>query len=467
MIVPVVLSGGSGTRLWPLSRKLYPKQFLSLINDTSLFQDTITRLPEHLSSPLIICNEEHRFIVAEQLRQIKSKSKGIILEPIGKNTAPAIAIAAMSLLNKSDDPTLLVLSADHLIKDSKKFQDSIEIASKIADKGKMIALGIQPHKPEIGYGYIEVDNLKKNKYYNIISFKEKPNLEDAKKYLELGNYYWNCGIFMFKASSYLKELKKYEPEIYDICKKSFKNTSIDIDFIRIDNKEFKRCPDKSIDYAVMEKTNKGAVVPFNGIWSDIGSWDALWDAKSKDTNNNVSEGDVILSKVTNSLIHSTNRLVSVNDVSDLIIIDTQDALLVSSKNNSQDIKNIVKKLNDTGRSESNSHRKVYRPWGYFDSLDSGENFQVKRILVNPGAKLSLQKHKQRAEHWIIIKGIAFITIGENTFQLKENESTYIPKGEIHRLENHGKKPLEIIEIQTGTYIGEDDIIRLEDYYKRE
>ena len=466
MIVPVILSGGSGTRLWPLSRKLYPKQFLALINETSLFQDTITRLPEGVSDPIIICNEEHRFIVAEQLRQIKSKSKGIILEPIGKNTAPAIAIAAMSILNEKEDSILLVLSADHLIKDMQKFQDSLQIANRIADEGKMVTLGIQPHKPEIGYGYIEVDNSKKNKYYNIISFREKPNLVDAKKYLDSGSHYWNSGIFIFKASSYLEELEKYEPEIFNICKQSFKKATKDLDFIRLDNEEFQKCENKSIDYAVMEKTKNGMVVPFNGTWSDIGSWDALWDSKTKDINNNVSEGDVITTKVKNSYIHSTNRLVTVNDVSDLVIIDTQDALLVSSKKNSQEIKNIVQKLNDDDRNESKSHRKVYRPWGYFDSIDLGKNFQVKRILVNPGAKLSLQKHKKRAEHWVIVKGIALITCGDKVFKLKENESTYIPKGETHRLENHEKIPLEIIEIQTGNYLGEDDIIRLDDDYKR-
>ena len=466
MIVPVILSGGSGTRLWPLSRKLYPKQFLNLVNDTSLFQDTISRLPENLTDPLIICNEAHRFIVAEQLRQIKSKTKGIILEPVGKNTAPAIAIAAMSLLNKNHDPILLILSADHLIKDSKKFQDSIQFASKIADKGKMVTLGIKPYKPEIGYGYIKVDNAQNNKFYNIISFEEKPSLNDAKKYLSTGDYYLNSGIFIFKASTYLRELEKYEPEIYSICEKSFNSTSKDLDFIRLDNEEFHKCPNKSIDYAVMEKTTKGVVIPFNGIWSDIGSWEALWDAKSKDTNNNFIKGDVIMSKVSNSYIHSSNRLLSVNDVSNLIIIDTPDALLISRKDNSQQIKNIVNKLNLEDRIESVSHRKVYRPWGYYDSIDSGKGFQVKRILVNPGAKLSLQKHKKRAEHWVIVKGIASITCGEKVFQLKENESTYIPKGETHRLENHEKVPLEIIEIQTGSYLGEDDIIRLEDHYQR-
>ena len=466
MIVPVILSGGSGTRLWPLSRKLYPKQFLSLVNETTLFQDTIIRLPDEVTDPLIICNEEHRFIVAEQLRQINSKNKGVILEPVGKNTAPAIAIAALHLLNEKEDPTLLVLSADHLIKDNEQFSNSIKIASKIADTGKMVTLGIYPDKPEIGYGYIEVDNSKKNKHYNIISFTEKPNLKVAEKYFNSGSYYWNSGIFIFKASSYLKELEKYEPEILSICEKSFIKASKDLDFIRLGNDEFHSCPDKSIDYAVMEKTKVGVVVPFKGSWSDIGSWEALWESKSKDSNNNFSEGDVILSKVQNSYIRSSNRLVSVNDLSDLIIIDTQDALLVSSKKKSQDIKNIVQKLKNDNRSESDNHRKVYRPWGYYDSIEFGEGFQVKRIFVNQGSKLSLQKHMHRAEHWVVVKGIASITCGEKIFKLKENESTYIPKGEKHRLENHEKVPLEIIEIQTGSYLGEDDIIRLEDDYQR-
>ena len=466
MIVPVILAGGGGVRLWPLSREFYPKQFINLVNDTSLFQDTIMRLPDELYSPLVICNEEHRFIVAEQLRQINSSNKGIILEPIGKNTAPAIAIAAMNLLNEREDPILLVLSADHLIDNNQKFLKTIRIARKIAEQGKMVAIGVQPNKPEIGYGYIEVDNSEKNEYYNIISFTEKPNLKAAKKYLNSGNHYWNSGIFIFKASVYLNELKKYEPEIFTICKKSCVNPPNDLDFIRLDNEEFYKCPNKSIDYAVMEKTNNGVVVPFDGSWSDIGSWEALWSSKVKDSNNNVSEGDVVLKKVQNSYIHSSNRLIVVNDISDLIIIDTQDALLVSSKKSSQDIKNIVQNLKKDNRSEPNNHRKVYRPWGYYDSIDTGKGFQVKRIFVNPGAKLSLQKHKKRSEHWVIVKGIALITCGKKVFQLNENQSTYIPKEEIHRLENKSDSPLEIIEIQTGDYLGEDDIIRLEDDYHR-
>jgi mannose-1-phosphate guanylyltransferase len=466
MIVPVLLSGGSGTRLWPLSRKHYPKQFLKLVNEKTLFQDTIKRLPNNTSNPLIICNEEHRFIVAEQLRQIKSSNNGIILEPVGKNTAPAIAIAAISLLSNEEDPILLVLSADHLISDNKKFLATIEIAINIAKKDKLVTLGIEPNKPATGYGYIEVDKSKQEKYYNILSFTEKPSLEIAEQYYKSACHYWNSGIFIFKASVYLNELRKFEPEIYSVCKKSFNNEPKDIDFIRLDQKEFNKCPNKSIDYAVMERTNIGAVVPYTGDWNDVGSWEDLWQSKVKDLNNNVSEGDVILSKVSNSYIHSTNRLIAANDIDNLVIIDTQDSLLISSKSDSQNIREIVKSLNKNNRTESDYHRKVYRPWGHYDSIDSGLGFQVKRIFVNPGAKLSLQKHNKRAEHWVVVRGVALITCGERKFQLKENQSTYVPKGEIHRLENTQKKPLEIIEIQTGSYLEEDDIIRIEDDYHR-
>ena len=466
MIVPVILSGGSGSRLWPLSRTFFPKQFINLVNEETLFQDTIMRLPKKVSEPLIICNEAHRFIVAEQLRQIESGNIGIILEPVGKNTAPAIAIAAMKLLNDNKDPILLVLSSDHLIKNNQKFHNSIIVANEIAEQKKLVAIGVEPSAAETGYGYIEIDNSETSEYYNITSFTEKPNQKNAKKYLDSGNYLWNSGIFLFRASVYLRELEKFEPEIYTACKKSSKSVNIDSDFVRLDNIHFRKCPSKSIDYAVMEKTNNAVVVPFNGVWSDIGSWDTLWKAKPKDTNNNVIEGDVILDKVSNSYVYSSNRLVSATNLSDLIIIDTQDALLVSSKKNSQNINNIVEKLKNDSRSEKDDNRKVYRPWGYFDSIDHGEGFQVKRLFINPGAKLSLQKHQKRAEHWVVVKGIALVTCGQKKYKLTENQSTYIPKGEIHRLENREKNPLEIIEIQTGNYLGEDDIIRLEDDYER-
>jgi mannose-1-phosphate guanylyltransferase len=466
MLIPVILSGGSGTRLWPLSRTHYPKQYLSLVNDTTLFQDTILRLPKDVEDPLIICNEEHRFIVAEQLRQINKKSSGIILEPTGKNTAPAVTLAAIKLLSDFEDPTILVLSADHLIQDKFAFKKSITIGEKLANQGKLVTFGVTPTKAETGFGYIEILNKDAADSYEIKSFKEKPNEEVAKKYLDSGKYFWNSGMFMFKASIFLEELKHFEPQILSSCKKSFKTPIKDLDFIRLNNKEFNNCQNKSIDYAVMERTAKGVVIPLDANWSDIGSWSSLWEAKPKDKNKNVSSGDVILKEVKNSYIHSSSRLVSVLGLSDIAIIDTQDALLVANKSYAQNIKFIVDKLNKDKRSESNIHRRVYRPWGNYDSIDYGENFQVKRITVNPKSKLSLQKHKYRSEHWVIVKGTALITCGDKVFNLEENESTYIPQGAIHRIENSKKIPLEIIEIQTGSYLGEDDIIRLEDDYSR-
>ena len=465
-VIPVILSGGSGTRLWPLSRKLYPKQFISLINETTLFQDTILRLPDNIEKPLIICNEEHRFLVDEQLRQINQKTNGIILEPNGKNTAPAIALAALHELNNNHDSLLFVLSADHIIQDINSFHQSIEIAKDLAEKDKLVTFGILPNKPETGYGYIEVSNNPSNDYFNIKSFTEKPNKETAKEYIDLGNYLWNSGMFMFKASVYLNELKKYEPEIFTCCKNSFEIEYRDNDFIRLNNDEFSQCPKKSIDYAGMERTEHGVVVPLNTYWSDIGSWSKLSHIKTKDSNGNICEGDVLLDNVRNTYVHSSNRLIAALGVSDLVIIETKDAVLITEKQHSQDIKNIVDILKKEKRSESEIHKKVYRPWGFYDSIDCGDNFQVKRIQVNPGSKLSLQKHQHRAEHWIITSGEATVTCGENTFKLKENESTFIPKGEIHRLENQEEKILEIIEIQTGDYLGEDDIIRLEDDYQR-
>jgi len=466
MIVPVILSGGSGIRLWPLSRKLYPKQFISLVNQTTLFQDTIMRLPNTASSPLVICNEEHRFLAAEQLREINKKPKGIILEPEGKNTAPAIALAALKFINTGEDPILLVLSADHLIKNVKAFHQSITIASELAENDKLITFGIVPDKAETGYGYIEANINKTDTYYSIKSFTEKPNQKNAKKYLDSGNYLWNSGMFMFKASVYLKELEKFEPEILSACKKSCITENIDSDFIRINNDTFHQCPNKSIDYAVMERTKNAVVVPLDANWSDVGSWSSLWDVKTKDNNDNVSEGDVVLEDVKNTYTYSSNRLVSVIGVSNLVIVDTQDALLVTDKQQTHNIKKIIERLQNDKRSEVDSHRKVFRPWGYYDSVDSGKGFQVKRIVVNSGAKLSLQKHQKRSEHWVVVKGVALVTCGDKVFELEENQSTYIPQGSLHRLENHQDIPLEIIEIQTGSYLGEDDIIRLEDDYHR-
>jgi mannose-1-phosphate guanylyltransferase len=466
MITPIILSGGSGTRLWPVSRSLHPKQFISLINDTTLFQDTILRLSKNSLDPLIICNEEHRFLAAEQLRQINKKSSGIILEPFGKNTAPAVALAALTLINNENDSILLVLSADHHIADIKAFHKAIKIGESLAESGKLVTFGVKPTKPETGYGYIKTNLSKKDEYYKIKSFTEKPSLKIAKSYLDTGNYFWNSGIFMFKASSYLDELRKYEPEILSACSKSLNTSLNDSDFIRIDNSEFNACPSKSIDYAVMEKTTNSVVVPLNTAWKDIGSWNSLWELKNKDKDGNVIEGDIILSDVKNTYASASNRLVTAIGVNNLIIVDTQDSLLVADKKYSQKISNIVSKLNESNRKESNLHRKVYRPWGYYDSFDFGDGFQVKKLLINPGAKISLQKHQHRAEHWVIVKGLATITSGKKIIELKKNQSTFIPKGEIHRVENRQNTPLEIIEVQTGDYLGEDDIIRIEDDYHR-
>ena len=467
MIVPVILSGGSGTRLWPLSRKLHPKQFIELIGETTLFQEAVLRLPKSIGDPLVICNEDHRFLAAEQLRQINRSAANIILEPVGKNTAPAIAVAALKSIKDDGNVILLVLSADHLIQDVGKFHQAIKSAKKQAEKGKLVTFGIVPNKVETGYGYIKAAVSQDEDYYNIDQFVEKPDYKTAQKYVDSGKYFWNSGMFMFKASVYLDELEKYEPEILSACKKSCQTEYNDLDFTRLNEKEFLSCPSQSIDYAVMERTNNAVMVALDAAWNDVGSWSALWDSQPKDMNNNVIVGDVILNKVNDSYVHSaSNRLVSAIGVSDLIIVDTKDAILVTSKGHAQYVKKIVEQITDSNRLESDQHRLVLRPWGYYDSIDNGNGFQVKRILVNPGAKLSLQKHGYRAEHWVVVKGKAQVTCGKKTFQLIENQSTYIPLGELHRLENIGDIPLEIIEIQTGTYLGEDDIIRIEDDYAR-
>ena len=467
MIIPVILSGGSGTRLWPLSRKLHPKQFIELMGKTTLFQEAVLRLPESIENPLIICNEEHRFLAAEQLRKINKEPKNIILEPVGRNTAPAIALAALKSIKESEDAILLVLSADHLIQDMDKFHQAIALATKQAEQNKLVTFGIAPNKIETGYGYIKANISKNKNYYDIDEFVEKPDYKTAKKYVDSGGYFWNSGMFMFKASVYLSELEKYEPEILSACQKSCQTEFYDLDFIRLNEQEFLKCPSQSIDYAVMEKTKNASMVILDANWSDVGSWTALWDSQVKDNNDNLVVGDVILDKVSDTYVHSTsNRLVSVIGLSDLIVVDTQDAVLVTNKEHAQDVKNIVEKIKKSGRLESDQHRKIFRPWGYYDSIDRGEGFQVKRILVNPGQKLSLQKHNHRSEHWVVVKGKAQVTCGEKTFQLIENQSTYISLGKVHRLENIEDTPLEIIEIQTGSYLGEDDIIRIDDDYER-
>ena len=467
MIIPVILSGGSGTRLWPLSRKLHPKQFIELVGSNTLFQEAILRLPKFVERPLVICNEEHRFLAAEQLRQIDRSASSIILEPIGRNTAPAIALAALKSLRDNKNAILLVLSADHLIQDIDKFHQAIEFAKKQAEQDKLVTFGIAPNKVETGYGYIRVDTLQDENYFNIDEFVEKPDYDAAQRYVDSGDYFWNSGMFMFKASVYLDELDKYESDILSACKKSCQTEFHDLDFIRLNKDEFLRCPSQSIDYAVMEKTKKAVMVELDASWSDVGSWSALWDSQSKDNNNNFVSGDVILDEVNNSYVHSaSNRLVSAIGVSNLVIVDTQDAILVADKSQGQLVKNIVQKLQNSKRSECDHHRTVFRPWGHYDSIDIEDNFLVKRILVNPRSRLSLQKHQHRAEHWVVVKGNAQVTCGDKVFKLEENQSTYIPLGVVHRLENAGDTPLEVIEIQTGESLNEDDIIRLEDDYKR-
>ena len=467
MIIPVILSGGSGTRLWPLSRKLHPKQFIELVGRNTLFQEAVLRLPELVEEPIVICNEEHRFLAAEQLREIDRSASSIILEPMGKNTAPAIALAALKSIRDNKNAILLVLSADHLIQDVGKFHQAVEFAEKQADQDKLVTFGITPNKAETGYGYIRAGDCQDENYFNIDEFVEKPDYETAQKYIDSGEYFWNSGMFMFKASVYLDELDKYEPEILNACKKSCQTEFHDLDFTRLNKDEFLRCPSQSIDYAVMEKTKKSVMVELDASWSDVGSWSALWDSQTKDNNNNFVFGDVILDKVNNSYIRSaSNRLVSVIGVSNLVIVDTQDAILVADKSQDQLVKNIVQNLQDSKRSESDHHRKVFRPWGHYDSIDTEDNFLVKRILVNPRSKLSLQKHQYRAEHWVVVKGHAKVTCGDKIFKLEENQSTYIPLGMVHRLENIGDVPLEVIEIQTGKRLYEGDIIRLEDDYKR-
>ena len=468
MIIPVILSGGSGTRLWPLSRKLHPKQFIELVGSNTLFQEAVLRLPELVEEPIVICNEEHRFLAAEQLREIDRSASSIILEPIGKNTAPAIALAALKSIRDNKNAILLVLSADHLIQDVGKFHQAVEFAEKQADQDKLVTFGITPNKAETGYGYIRVDDCQDENYFNIDEFVEKPDYETAKIYVDSGEYFWNSGMFMFKASVYLDELDKYEPEILNACKKSCQTEFHDLDFIRLNKDEFLRCPSQSIDYAVMEKTKKSVMVELDASWSDVGSWSALWDSQTKDNNNNFVFGDVILDKVNNSYIRSaSNRLVSVIGVSNLVIVDTQDAILVADKSQDQLVKNIVQNLQDSKRSECDHHRKVFRPWGHYDSIDVEDDFLVKRILVKPRSKLSLQKHQYRAEHWVVVKGHAKVTCGDKIFKLEENQSTYIPLGVVHRLENTGDVPLEVIEIQTGKHLYEGDIVRLEDDYKRQ
>jgi mannose-1-phosphate guanylyltransferase/mannose-6-phosphate isomerase len=467
-IIPVILSGGSGTRLWPLSRKEYPKQYLPLVGDNTMLQETILRLEglDNLADPIIICNADHRFLVAEQCQQIDIKNPTILLEPIGRNTAPAIAAAALQSLKNSDDAVLLVLSADHVIQDIEALHVAINIASNQAQSGKLATFGIVPTDANTGYGYIKSSKDGVDGAYQVEKFVEKPDLKTAQSYLEQGNYLWNSGMFMFKATTLVDELTIHSPDIVKSVGSAIDNATQDLDFIRLDKQAFESSQSDSIDYALMEKSDNVVVVPLDAQWNDIGAWPALHNIGIKDKNNNVIKGDVITQDTTNTYINANHHMVATIGVDNLIIVDTPDATFIATQDKAQEVKSIVESLQASGRCESTAHRKVYRPWGWYDSIESGEYFQVKRLHVKPGAKLSLQMHHKRAEHWVVVSGIATVTNGEQTSGLNKGESTYIPLGVTHALENQTNEPLEIIEVQSGAYLGEDDIVRFEDIYGR-
>jgi len=472
MIIPVILSGGAGTRLWPLSRELYPKQLLSLVGEKTMLQETVTRLDGlgGISAPLVVCNETHRFMVAEQLREIGADSAGIVLEPCGRNTAPAVAVAALQALQLEDDPLLLILPADHVIKDIPEFQAKVVAGAELARQGKLVTFGIVPDAPETGYGYIRGDQARSFGQdavaFAVDSFVEKPDLATAESYLASGEFYWNSGMFMFRASTYLDELAKFNSEMLDACTKTMSLVVKDLDFLRLDAETFAACPSDSIDYAVMEKTDSAVVIPLSAGWSDVGSWSALWQIKEQDGDGNVLQGEVLTESVTGCFLHAETRLLAAVGVDNLVVVETADAVLVANKDRVQDVKAIVEQLKKTRREEALLHRRVNRPWGAYEGVDAGERFQVKRITVTPGASLSLQLHHHRAEHWIVVRGTAKVTCGDEVKIIGENESTYIPLGIQHRLENPGKVVLEIIEVQSGSYLGEDDIVRIEDEYGR-
>ncbi len=466
MIKPVILAGGTGSRLWPKSRAALPKQFLKLTSDQTMLQDTLLRLPQNkVDSALVICNENHRFLAAEQLRNISINSDSILLEPVGRNTAPAIAVAAMLAAKENPEQIMLILAADHLIADEAAFAEAIENANKLAEQNKLITFGIVPHEPHTGYGYIKSGDAFLDGFL-VSDFREKPDEKTAGEYVDSGNYYWNSGMFMFKANVYLNELKKYRLDIYSACEKACEETTTDLDFIRLNKAAFETCPDESIDYAVMEKTQHACMVPLDAGWNDVGSWSSIWETHKKDPNGNVCIGDVILEGVCNSYINAEERMISVIGLDDVVVVETKDAVMVANRNKVQDIKSVVNTLKTEKRPEFEFHREVFRPWGSYDSIDNGSRYQVKRITVKPGEKLSVQMHHHRAEHWIVVSGTANITIGENTKLYTENESVYIPVGVVHALENPGKISLELIEVQSGSYLGEDDIVRFSDRYGR-
>ncbi|MBK8993542.1 MAG: mannose-1-phosphate guanylyltransferase/mannose-6-phosphate isomerase [Gammaproteobacteria bacterium] len=469
MLIPVLLSGGVGSRLWPVSRELYPKQFLPLADEKlSLFQQTLERLGgmPALGEPVVVCNEEHRFLVAQQLRDMGHGGASIILEPIGRNTAPAIALAAIDALRQTEDAVLLVLPADHVIRDCDALQRAAQTGMALAGAGHLVTFGIVPHAPETGYGYIRRGAALDDQVYAVSHFAEKPDLETANAYVASGEYFWNSGMFLFRADRYLEELDKHAPQMLAACRKAYEQASDDLDFIRVHKESFTACPSDSIDYAVMERTDRAAMVPLDCGWNDVGSWGALWQTGTPDERGNVSRGDVILRNVSNAYVRAESRLVAAVGLEDVVIVETADAVLVANKDSSQDVKHVVAHLKLEGRGEAITHKRVYRPWGSYESLVESDRFQVKRIIVNPGQQLSLQMHHHRAEHWVVVKGTARVTHGEQETMLGEDQSTYIPLGTKHRLANPGVIPLEIIEVQTGSYLGEDDIVRFNDVYGR-
>ncbi|WP_367381299.1 mannose-1-phosphate guanylyltransferase/mannose-6-phosphate isomerase [Stenotrophomonas cyclobalanopsidis] len=463
-IVPVILSGGSGTRLWPLSREAYPKQFLPLVGDDTMLQATWKRVASIAgAAPIVVANQEHRFMAAEQLRECKVLPQALILEPVGRNTAPAIAIAALQALANGEDALLLVLPSDHVVRNEAAFHAAVKQAAIAAEGGKLVTFGIVPTAPETGYGYIKATVGEGVRAVD--RFVEKPNLATAEQYVASGEYFWNSGMFLFKASRYLGELETLQPTILAACRQALDKAARDNDFIRLDAEAFAASPNDSIDYAVMEKTADAAVVPLDAEWNDVGSWSALWEVSDKDADGNACHGDVIALDCKDSYAYG-NRLIAMVGLQDVVVVETDDAVFVGHKDRVQDVKEIVGRIKRDGRSEAAAHRKVYRPWGAYDSIDNGARFQVKRITVKPGATLSLQMHHHRAEHWIVVSGTAEVTRGDEVILLSENQSTYIPLGVTHRLKNPGKLPLELIEVQSGSYLGEDDIVRFEDSYGR-
>ena len=468
MLLPVIMAGGSGSRLWPLSRQLNPKQFLPLVGETSLLQQTLSRL-EGLGAekPLILCNDEHRFLVAEQLRLAGVEGARVVLEPEGRNTAPAIALAALHARKAGADPLLLVLAADHYIKAPEQFTASVREALPLAEAGSLVTFGIVPQAPETGYGYLERGESLPAGGYRVARFVEKPERAQAEQFLQDGGFFWNSGMFVFRASRYLEELQRFEPAMLAACEAAVANAREDLDFVRVDAEAFAVCPEGSVDVAVMEKTDAAAMVALDAGWSDIGSWSALWAVQDKDPAGNVTEGDVLLENARNNLVYADSRLVSVVGAEDLVVVETKDAVLVAHRDAVQQVKAVVARLKAADRCEHLNHREVYRPWGVYDSVDAGIRYQVKRIRVKPGAKLSVQMHHHRAEHWVVVSGTARVTNGDKTYLVTENESTFIPVGQIHSLENPGRIPLELIEVQSGSYLGEDDIVRLQDRYGRQ